>query len=843
MVFVALAVLTWSSAHDAWQSSIDRSRGSATFDLVQAATPTRPTGTPGAVAWLDLQIKSYGRRLEESQRVAYEELVSVSEDSVPELLTRVHDAMGITPPAPSEAARLKLLDPEAAVARGFQGQLEAEDGFRFRTQRFLSYQPADGSEQILVMTRRRGLDADLEAEPNSPSNLFLRQATPYLTRVAEVFERQPLDIEVGGHALRLVRTYGVGEDGSFLSVPIPPALGEAAQLATLRREGQEFRKHPRMPSYVSNEFFFRFDFDQPEQQVFYSGLYLDLAGYGLVSTVTRPVVDEETGYLGVAAVDLAFDIDWRELTEGIEAPQMARLVELEAPPSPDGWQPWSTLRRALRSQRPEVEPALWRALSELADHEQRSGYFAGAGSLFHEVVKGEGAVALFQVSHSRWLAVLFPDLPSPLPWAAATLLLILGSSLVAGVELNRRRAEQAQLKAENELQQKENLLNSMRVPLTVVDPNSDAVVYGNEAAVALGLEPGRRVGDLVPPGRAREHYERMQRSGLETRRAYGVPLRLRRAEGDDEVRHAVVRSVAVAAPIETLHADERHRLGLFFPLEPESDLAIFAEDLERRCRDDERRRLAGLLAHGVDTLVRVLSHRLEQERLESGSRGGGTQKEGESAFVRWLSSYVERRLAVTGWLLDHWSDAPPLPQETTAEAEQVRATLEHFQRVFAWVGTEPELRSRLHWNNGVLSQPLESQPLEFTEGAKSSAFELSFAWPEGYLFTSPVRGGVGLFLEEVLVNALRHGKPGSRPKMSVHLDPVRRELCWTVENLVGQTPDRDPQDLEPYGGRRMLEKLAYLFGWTDLVFVREQDRFRVSWRIQVSERAAPGEAD
>ena len=838
---MALAALTWSSAREAWQSSIDRSRGRAIFDLVQVDTPTRPTGTPGAVAWLDLQIKRYGRQLEASQQAAYEQLVSVSDDSVPELLNRIHVAMSIAPPEPSAAEELRLLEVGEAIARGFQERAEPEDGFRFRTQRFLSYKPAGDSEQILVMTRRRGLDAAIEQDPDSSSNLFLRQAAPYLTRVAEGFEQQPLDIEVGGHRLRLVRIYGVGEDGSFISVPIPADDSQAARLAMLRREGQEFRKHPRMPSYVSNEFFFRFDFEHPEQQVFYSGLYLDLAGYGLVSTVTRPVVDASTGFLGVAAIDLAFDIDWRELTAGIEGPQLAHLVELEAPPSPQGWQPWTTLRRALSAQRAEVGLPLWRALSELADHEQRGGYFAGAGSLFHEVVDGEGALALFQVSHSRWLVVLFPELPTPLPWVAALLLLILGSSLIAGVELNRRRAETAQLKAEDELQEKENLLNSMRVPLTVVDPNSDAVVYGNEAAMALGLKPGRRVADLVPSGRAREHYERMQRAGVETRRAYGVPLVLTRETGDEEVRHAVVRSVAVAAPIETLKADERHRLGLFFPLEPEADLAIFAEDLERRCRDDERRRLAGLLAHGVDTLVRVLSYRLRREVHQ-----GNHEQAGESAFVRWLASYIERRLAVTGWLLDHWSDAPPLPQETTAEAEQVRATLEHFQRVFAWVATEPELRSRLHWNNGVLSQPFEPEdPGGSGEGIEShpDVFELSFAWPDGYLFTSPVRGGVGLFLEEVLVNAMRHGKPGSRPRISVSLDPVRRELCWQVENSVGQISDRDPEDLEPYGGRRMLERLAHLFGWTDLSFAHEQDRFRVSWRVQVSERAAPGEAD
>ena len=38
-------------------------------------------------------------------------------------------------------------------------------------------------------------------------------------------------------------------------------------------------------------------------------------------------------------------------------------------------------------------------------------------------------------------------------------------------------------------------------------------------------------------------------------------------------------------------------------------------------------------------------------------------------------------------------------------------------------------------------------------------------------------------------------------------------------------------------------RLVALYGWTDLVFKREDDCFRVSWRTPVSERAGPGETD
>ena len=48
---------------------------------------------------------------------------------------------------------------------------------------------------------------------------------------------------------------------------------------------------------------------------------------------------------------------------------------------------------------------------------------------------------------------------------------------------------------------------------------------------------------------------------------------------------------------------------------------------------------------------------------------------------------------------------------------------------------------------------------------------------------------------------------------------------------------------EPYGGRRILERLARLFGWEGLTFEDGSGEFRVSWRVPVSERGDPGSAD
>ena len=89
----------------------------------------------------------------------------------------------------------------------------------------------------------------------------------------------------------------------------------------------------------------------------------------------------------------------------------------------------------------------------------------------------------------------------------------------------RAKKKMAQAKAEGALAEKQNLLNTMQVPLIVVDPNTDEVVFCNQAAGNLGVTTGSRVADMVAPDpRARAHYERMQVAKLEPRRAYGLPI-------------------------------------------------------------------------------------------------------------------------------------------------------------------------------------------------------------------------------------------------------------------------------------------------------------------------------
>ena len=52
-----------------------------------------------------------------------------------------------------------------------------------------------------------------------------------------------------------------------------------------------------------------FDFGDPRPQTFYSGLYLDLGGQGLVTTIAVPLRDPAAGARGLVGADLTFDID------------------------------------------------------------------------------------------------------------------------------------------------------------------------------------------------------------------------------------------------------------------------------------------------------------------------------------------------------------------------------------------------------------------------------------------------------------------------------------------------------------------------------------------------------
>jgi PAS domain-containing protein len=792
-LFVALALFTARAIWIAWHERSGEARAGALFDLVGQRMPPRPTEAPGAMAWLQRELERYARHLDDTHARLYRQFATAS-DGVPAPLDGAFDAMRASDSDPAARARVRWL-----------GTSGSSDSASLRTQRLLVF---DG--RTLVVTRRQALEA---ARPDADG--LIRWAAVLLADATARLDRElaarPLPAVPADRPPHPVRLYLVAEDGTLVSAPWDDQKTDAGTSpigvqSVAERELALLSARPGLPTFAPEEFFFRAS-GTGGSPAAYSGFYLDLGGRGLVSTITQRVVGP-AGQQAVVAMDLAFEIDWQRFAASVDAPISGAAVRVADSTAAS----WAAFDAALL---PDASAPLRAATSALASRGAASG--DATGPVRHGLVDRAGAVAAFQVSEATWLLMLFPQTAPAFPVAAVVALAGLLALLLAGFELNRRRAEDERQKSQQALAEKQNLLNTMQVPLVVVDPNTDAIVSANRAAETIGIRAGGRFADLVwPEERARAHYQKMQAAGPQPRRAYGVPVAVRDDRGEIQQRYAIVRSVAVTAPIDALAADERHRLGVLFVLEPDADLALLAEDLERDAHRDERRRLAGLLSHGVATLARVLEHCLSQPQQDPETR----------ELTMWLAEYLERRLTVASWLLDHWDAAPPLDRDSVVDAEQCRVTLSRFEAIFRRVREDRELRARLHWDNGTLA----------VRSPDGRVLETCLDWPAAFEIVCPVRGGFGLFLSEVLANAVRHGRPGTVPVVMIRGDRVRKEIAFRVENDSG-SPPHEPRG-EAYGGLAILKRLGTLFEWREVSFGHANGKFAAEWRAPASERSA-----
>jgi len=788
LLFVALLAVTVVSISNLWQARIDATRASALYQLVRGSVPNRPTDTPGVIAWLQWELRQY--LASGDSESPYRDIAEWQDyRSIPPIFADYGDLLAKPPSSLSPIPQLKLAelqDPEA----------EDQSNFHFRDQFYVSL-----DSDLFVVTRRRKLGGQNVVDQSNASNRFLQQALPRLVAIRQSLQSKKSDGAQSGP--EIVRLYSLCENGMLATLPFPEReLAEGARLADVLHEGRELRKIPNQPNFVSNEFNFVFNYDEAPRPR-YSGLYLDLGGQGLIATLTAPFETEQGELDGVFGLDIALNLVWDDFVANIKLPLVAEVVQIETGTEQVGWRPWRALLDSGSLDATPLKPVLVQL-----DHEENAArLFHNPSPIYHGVARGKGAMVTFRVDATSWLVILFPETQPRFPVVALTSLSVVFLLLLAGFEHNRRRAETAQRKAVREFEEKQNLLDTMQVPLMVLDPNNEQIVYGNRAALELGIKPGGSVKALLADDpRIHEHYDSMQVTHGEDRRAYGVPLNIKGKNS-----YALIRSVAVRAPIEMIKADERHRLGILFIIDPEADLSLYTEQLVSDTRSEERRKLSGLLSHGVDTLARVL-HR----RLANGD---------PSPFTTWLSAYIQRRIRLAAWVLDNWQASPPLTPETLIEVGKARMTLERLEQVFRVVREDALLRDQLHWNNGALAaEPADVGP----------AYRTHIQWPEQFCFTCPVKGGFGLFMEEALINAIRHGKPGTVPELTVSFEPLRRELVFNLTNQI--RPGAIQAQGRAYGGRAILVRLANLFEWKELCFDRDDDLYRMSWRVPVSER-------
>jgi PAS domain-containing protein len=783
VVFVGLAAFASRSTFRAWQERSDDARAAAVFELVAERTPPRSSDAPGAMAWLRLELDRFGRREHDGARSSRYGSFAARGPRVPDALAPLLAVMrAATMSGAGAAVHAAPASPPARASLREQAVLDV------------------GDRAVIVTRRKTATDGERAA-----SDAFVGRVAASLVQASAAIDRAiadaPLPLVTGDRPPRPVRLYAVSEDGTLVSAPWP----ERASPDAAAHELALLSGRPEHPAFAPEDFFFGFDPAAPAPQATYSGFYLDVGGRGLVSTILVSFATPD-GRHGVLALDLAFEIDWRALARGVAPPVIGVALDVGGAAS------WPTFAAALA---PDAPRALRTALAQLPPTTDDA-------PLRHGIVEAVGAVAAFQVSDRTWLLMLFPRAAPAFPVVPVALLAGLLALLFAGFERNRRRADAERRKAERAFAEKQNLLDTMQVPLVVVDPNTDVVVSTNRAAETIGVRAGSRFAELVwPDVRARAHYQRMQVATPAPRRAYGLPVAIRDDDGNTVKRYAVVRSVAVTAQIEALAADERHRLGVFFVLDREADLGLIAADIAADAHRDERRRLAGLLSHGVDALARVLEHQLRAP--EPTDAAGG--------FVAWLSEYLERRLTVTAWLLDHWDAAPPLPHDILIDGAQARATVARLTSVFEAARRDRSLRARLHWDNGTLSGT-----------GDSAVLAVDLDWPADYVVTCPVRGGFGLFVGELITNAVRHGRPSTQPRVRIDCDRVRKELTLRIENAI--EPSRLPAGAgDGYGGLSIVRAMARLFGWDEITCGAMGEVFVAAWSMPAIERGGRGEAD
>lgn len=811
LIVAAIAMLVASifSVYSAWRTGLAQSRAETASRLMAIRTSPRSTETPGINAWVSWSLLHNNLDGESQSHERLRKLVvprtgrQFPEEFVPLLKT-------LQMSVPENPGSVEFLTDEDL------GGTLAPDNLEFRKVDYVK-----NGDQVFVLTARKTERVQSEMESYSAiasehlSKIFAqwKASDPFST-----FDEMPTL-----RSARVARFYVLNEDEALISLPVGESVGQGIddRNSLYLSEGDEFRKNPRSPTFVSNNFFFNFKFDEPHSdQAVFTGMYLDLGGLGLVASVIRPVV--YNGKRCALGADVAFDIDWKEFARNL-SPNLINHVAIIDNADSERWNPWNEFLESV----PSASAELRSSIQELAERGDIRSTELPRKAIYLETTSDGGEVMAIQVNRSTWLLLLVAADEIKLPWTTMCLTGLVFLTLLFRIEQNRRQAVDAQKSALNEMQEKQNLLDTMQVPLMVVDPNTDQVVYCNRAAEVIGMEEGDYFGrDIVSSDpQSQEQYRKTQTLGEEHRRAYGVPIQIGRNDREQKAatQHAIVRSVAVTAPIETLHADERHRLGILFLIDEQNDLAMLLEQKIDDTRIDEKRRLSGLMNHGIDSLARVL-----RRQIESPIEERDDQRKRRLEFCHWLSSYLSERIQLLAWTLEHWGERPRLTEQCIIERETVKRTLQRFDEVFLVAAADRHLRERLHWNNGPISNR--------GNVSEGSIIETSFDWDEDVCFAVPRDGVFGFFLSEALTNAARHGKAGSRIHVEVELNRTRNELAFRVENQLADTATEDEIQNKPFGGIEIMKELARLSNWSEVAQETQAGSHVLSWSIPAIRR-------
>ena len=814
------------SVYLAWQTGLSQSRAETVSRLMATRTPPRSTETPGINAWMSWAILENLRGDDKEINSFRRLLAPQPERQLPAGLSKIADALRTPlPRAGAETVKTRLQEPDAPPRP-----------LEFRNVWFADPM-SDASTRFVVTARNDPIVREHLAS-------YVDRVATHLTLISPNLNLYPdLHLEQINwiRSVRVARIYVLSEYETLISLPLPVSPAEKND-DLFNSEFDEFHKNPLSPTFVSNNFFFNFEFEKPlDSQAWYSGAYIDLGGLGLVASVTIPVSYDSTR--SVIGADLAFDIDWKIFAESLSPEFLNTVVQVGYSDS-KAWTPWNEFNHNAV----DAPRDLKSELATIAEQESLGTESVPRKSVYLASTQENGDLMALQVDRSTWLLMLGSGNEIRLPWLTMLLTGLVFLGLLIRMEHSRRLAVRAQDAALGEMVEKQNLLDTMQVPLMVVDPNTDELVYCNRAAAAIGMSPGDVFGNrmVAQDEETQAHYQRTQTLNEERRRAYGVPIKITQTGGSDttpddsndsSTGYAIVRSVGVKAPISSLNANERHRLGILFVIDEKKDLSLLLNQRLAAVKFEERRKLSGLMNHGVDSLARILCYRLQ----------AGDPTPTDRDFNVWLSSYLSERIRMIAWTLDHWGQMPPTHNQIIIERKNVEETISRISQILDKVALNRDLRERLHWNNGILSSEPCADSVELgnseTSKGRTERVNSTIRWHSKSCFSTPYDGVFGFFLSELLANAIRHGKPGSRIEFSVDENLIRNELAFEVRNQVNRTEAPTRENLKPFGGINLLLELARISGWTVPEISCEQNMFAVCWRVPMIRRKAEGQGD
>src|SRR5436305_1708341 len=161
-LFAVLVALAAMSIRQEWQQRIGQSRSDVIFQLVQGKTPSRPTETPGASAWLNLELRRYRERIADPVKARLYGEVAEWQDtrSVPPFFALLRQLLASPARPPDTVVRPRLVSPDPMG--------DPPGPFSLRTQSFLEL-----DRHWFAMTRRTALDSTgLPALPNPSTRLL-----------------------------------------------------------------------------------------------------------------------------------------------------------------------------------------------------------------------------------------------------------------------------------------------------------------------------------------------------------------------------------------------------------------------------------------------------------------------------------------------------------------------------------------------------------------------------------------------------------------------------------------------------------------------------------------------